>query len=78
MIQISLKNLKSNDKKEKLWNYVVYMILDAQINGLKEIYLFIDKKYIDEFCQRLFITGFFIYKTDDVVNRQRKVRIFGW
>lgn len=51
MIQISLKNLKSNDKKEKLWNYVVYMILNAQLNGLKEIYLFIDKKYIDEFCQ---------------------------
>ena len=41
MIQISLKNLKSNDKKEKLWNYVVYMILDAQLNGLKEIYLLI-------------------------------------
>ena len=78
MIQISLKNLKSNDKKEKLWNYVVYMILDAQLNGLKEIYLFIDKKYIDEFCQCIFIARFFIYKTDDVVNRQRKVRIFGW
>lgn len=54
------------------------MILDAQLNGLKEIYLFIDKKYIDEFCQCIFIAGFFIYKTDDVVNRQRKVRIFGW
>ena len=35
-------------------------------------------KILNNSYQLICIAGFFIYKTDDVVNRQRKVRIFGW